>query len=235
VARWILGSYSSAVSEPQAGTTSIDVAVDIGLLGAVVVVQVGLERRLSLAFEAGLVQILLTLVQRPLDAELPFQDPLVVGHRGPELLLGPELVAAANGVERRGAAAGDAVAEPGQLVLVGLVGAVPVLLVAGFGALQLGAGVSPHARSAELLLEFGGGAGKLGGLGVQPLGEGLVGSGLGLELLASSGLPPVCTFGLELLVGRAFGRFPGLGAELLPAAFDLLDCALAFRVDPQLM
>lgn len=117
--------------------------------------------------------------------------------------------------------------------MVGLVGALPILPVVGFGALQALVGLSPHRVAAELALEFGGVAGQLVGLGTGPLGQGAVGGGLGLEPFSSARLPPAGAVGVELLVGGAFGRLPGLCAESAPAAFDLLDRALAFRVDPQ--
>jgi hypothetical protein len=61
--------------------------VDVGVNGALVVVQLGLERRFDVAFEGVLFQAFLALLQRPLGAKLPFHGALGVGHGGAELLL----------------------------------------------------------------------------------------------------------------------------------------------------
>jgi hypothetical protein len=164
---------------------------------------------------------------------MPFQDALVVEHRGSKPLFSKEFVAAAAGVECGGVVAGDPFPQPVQLTLVGLVGALPVLGVAGLGALQLPPGLPPGTGAAEFALEVGGVAGQLSDLGVGAFLEGAVGSGRGLELLAAAGLPPAGAFGLELLARGSLGRVPSLGARDLPAAFDLFERALAFRVDPQ--
>lgn len=225
------------MSETEAGAALVDVVVDVGvdvgLESALVVIQFGLEGLVELAFERGVLGELLLF--DGLGAELVFEGGLGFGHGGAELLFGEQLVASGAGVDCGGLLAGDTVAVPGKVVLVGLEGLVPVQLVAGFGALQVLVGLSPRGRAAEFALEFGGVASQLVRLGAGPLGQGFVGGGLGLEPFAAAGLPPAGAFGVELLVGRAFGSIAGLCESSLPAALDRFDRALAFRVDPQPM
>ncbi len=86
-------------------------------------------------------------------AELVFEAALDVGHAGPELLLGRQLDPSGARVERGGVVAGDAVAQQRDFTLVVFVGAVPVPLIADFGALQGLTGLPPHLGAAELPLK----------------------------------------------------------------------------------
>ena len=125
---------------------------------------------------------------------------------GAELLFGEQLGVSGAGVDCGGLLAGDAVAVSGEVVLVGLVGLLPVSFVAGFGALQVLAGLPPVRGAAELALKLGGVSGQLVGLGAGVLGQGFVGGGLGLELFAPARLPPTGASVMRHRVGSRAGR-----------------------------
>jgi hypothetical protein len=127
LARWL--RITGGDPPPTVRTTDVhaldDVSVDLDLERALVVVEVHLGGLVDVPFESRLLLELLLLDR--VSAKLVFEAALGVGHGRAELLFSHQLVAAGAGVDRGGFVAGDAAAKPGEVVVVGLDGVLPIV------------------------------------------------------------------------------------------------------------